>query len=196
MDRAGDRQVPEGSGKQGKMEKTGCNIICGAPTTLAVEGLMIMMYLHLSRNCEGRWDITDDFTASFFHFSLWGTQSAWLYNKKTIRGLYRKGYNGHEFAHTHARNFTKRNNQGSVWKRLQQSWSLPIPMPVTLQQETIRGLYRKGCSCHDFAHAQSLACLSFSVSNKVNVLVIFLGSLLKIFSKKISREVIVQSIAV
>ena len=27
---------PEGSGEQGKMEKTGCEIICGAPTTLAV----------------------------------------------------------------------------------------------------------------------------------------------------------------
>ena len=38
MDRPGIRQVPEGSGKQGKMEKTGCEIICGAPTTLAVKG--------------------------------------------------------------------------------------------------------------------------------------------------------------
>ena len=39
------RQVPEGSGEQGKMEKTGCKIICGAPTTLAVKGLMLMMLL-------------------------------------------------------------------------------------------------------------------------------------------------------
>ena len=38
MDRPGVRQVPEGSGEQGKMEKTGCEIICGAPTTLAVKG--------------------------------------------------------------------------------------------------------------------------------------------------------------
>ena len=30
-------KVPEGSGEQGKMEKTGCEIICGAPTTLAVK---------------------------------------------------------------------------------------------------------------------------------------------------------------
>ena len=37
------RQVPEGRGEQGKKEKTGCKIICGAPTTLAVEGLMMMM---------------------------------------------------------------------------------------------------------------------------------------------------------
>ena len=43
MDRPGVQQVPEGSGEQGKMEKTGCKIICGAPTTLAVKGLMMMM---------------------------------------------------------------------------------------------------------------------------------------------------------
>ena len=38
MDRPGVRQVPAGSGEQGKMEKTGCKIIFGAPTTLAVKG--------------------------------------------------------------------------------------------------------------------------------------------------------------
>ena len=38
MDRPGDRKVPEGSGEQGKMEKTGCEIISGAPTTFAVKG--------------------------------------------------------------------------------------------------------------------------------------------------------------
>ena len=38
MDSPGVPQVPEGSGKQGKMEETGCEIICGAPTTLAVKG--------------------------------------------------------------------------------------------------------------------------------------------------------------
>ena len=45
MDRPGVRQFPEGSWEQGKMEKTetGCKIICGAPTTLAVKGLMMMM---------------------------------------------------------------------------------------------------------------------------------------------------------
>ena len=43
MDRPGVRQVPEGSGEQRKMEKTGCKIICGAPTTLAVKGLMMMI---------------------------------------------------------------------------------------------------------------------------------------------------------
>ena len=38
MDRPGVRQVPESSGEQGKMEETGCKIICGAPTTIAVKG--------------------------------------------------------------------------------------------------------------------------------------------------------------
>ena len=42
MDRPGVRQVPEGSGEQGKMEKTGCKIICGAPMTLVVKGLMMI----------------------------------------------------------------------------------------------------------------------------------------------------------
>ena len=37
MDKLGVRQVPEGSGEQGKMEETGCEIIRGAPTTLAVK---------------------------------------------------------------------------------------------------------------------------------------------------------------
>ena len=38
MDRPGVRQVPEGSGEQGKMEETGCEITYGAQTTLAVKG--------------------------------------------------------------------------------------------------------------------------------------------------------------
>ena len=45
MDRPGVRLVPEGRGEQGKMEKTGCKIICGAPTTLAVKVLMMMMIM-------------------------------------------------------------------------------------------------------------------------------------------------------
>ena len=36
--RPGVRQVPESSGEQGEMEETGCEIIRGAPTTLAVKG--------------------------------------------------------------------------------------------------------------------------------------------------------------
>ena len=38
MDRPGIRQVPEGSGEQEKMGETGCEIISGAPKTLAVKG--------------------------------------------------------------------------------------------------------------------------------------------------------------
>ena len=34
IDRPGVRQVPEGSGEQGKMEETGCKIICGAERPL------------------------------------------------------------------------------------------------------------------------------------------------------------------
>ena len=45
MDRPGVRQVPEGSGEQGTMEETACEIICGGPTTLAVKGQMMMMMM-------------------------------------------------------------------------------------------------------------------------------------------------------
>ena len=38
MDRPGVRKVPEGSGEQRKIEKTGCDVICDAQTTLAVKG--------------------------------------------------------------------------------------------------------------------------------------------------------------
>ena len=47
VDRPGVRQVPEDSKEQRKMEKTGCKIICGAPTTLAVKGLKMMMMMKL-----------------------------------------------------------------------------------------------------------------------------------------------------
>ena len=40
MDRPGVRKVPKGSGEQGKMEETGCEIICGAPSTLSIKGQM------------------------------------------------------------------------------------------------------------------------------------------------------------
>ena len=43
LDRPGVRHVPEGSGEQGKMEKTGCKIICSAPATLVVKKLMMTM---------------------------------------------------------------------------------------------------------------------------------------------------------
>ena len=37
MDRPGVRQVQEGSGESKKMKETGCEVICGAPTTLTVK---------------------------------------------------------------------------------------------------------------------------------------------------------------
>ena len=43
VDRLAVRQVPKGTGEQRKMEETGCEVICGAPTTLAVKGLIMMM---------------------------------------------------------------------------------------------------------------------------------------------------------
>ena len=48
MDRPGVRQVPEGSGEPRKMEETGCEVIYGAPTTLAVrEWVKVKKCLHL-----------------------------------------------------------------------------------------------------------------------------------------------------
>ena len=43
MDMLGVFQVPEGSGVHGNMEETDCEIICSAPTTLVVKGLMMIM---------------------------------------------------------------------------------------------------------------------------------------------------------
>ena len=43
------RQIPEGNGEHGKMEVTGCEIICGAPTTIAVKGQMMMMMMMMMR---------------------------------------------------------------------------------------------------------------------------------------------------
>ena len=42
-ERPGVCQVPEGSEEERKMEESGSEIICGAPTTLEVKGLMMMM---------------------------------------------------------------------------------------------------------------------------------------------------------
>ena len=50
-DRTGVRQVPEGSGEQGKMEETGCEVIYGAPTTLMVKGLMMMLMMMRGMYC-------------------------------------------------------------------------------------------------------------------------------------------------
>ena len=49
MDRPGVRQVAEGSGEQGKIENSGCKIICGAPTTLSVKVMMMMIMMITAR---------------------------------------------------------------------------------------------------------------------------------------------------
>ena len=51
MDRPGVRQVPKGSGELGKIEETGCEIICNAPTTLAVKEQMMMIVRNKSSAC-------------------------------------------------------------------------------------------------------------------------------------------------
>ena len=45
MDRPEIWRVPEGSREQEKMENTGGKIICGAPTTLVVKELMMIMMM-------------------------------------------------------------------------------------------------------------------------------------------------------
>ena len=47
MDRPGVRQASEGSGKQREREKTGCEVICGAPTIRAVKGYVIVKVKHI-----------------------------------------------------------------------------------------------------------------------------------------------------
>ena len=69
MDRPGVWQVPEGSGDQGKMEKTGCKIICGAPATLAVKGLMMMMMF---------WTYFKKFLTTVVSIELWNQLCGYL----------------------------------------------------------------------------------------------------------------------
>ena len=44
----------ENERKQGKREETGCKIICGAPTTLAVKGQMMMMMMMMMMFCVAK----------------------------------------------------------------------------------------------------------------------------------------------
>ena len=39
-------------GKQGEIQKSGCKIMSGAPTTIAVEGLMMMMMMMMMNRRE------------------------------------------------------------------------------------------------------------------------------------------------
>ena len=52
MDRPGVHKVPEESGEQGKMEETGYKIICSAPTTPAVKGLMMMIIVNITEQMD------------------------------------------------------------------------------------------------------------------------------------------------
>ena len=74
MDRPGVQHVPESSGEQGKMKKTGCKIICGAPTTLAVKELMMIIFMMAT---------TDNATQKT------GTK---ILNRKLLRGSLEFGY--------------------------------------------------------------------------------------------------------
>ena len=65
VDRPGVRRAPEGSRKQRKMEETGCEIICGAPTTLAVKGLMMMMMMMMMRSICTLWQQFSFFVCLF-----------------------------------------------------------------------------------------------------------------------------------
>ena len=50
MDRSGVRQVPESSGEERRMGETGCEVICGAPTTATVKGeKKVLPHWNLSR---------------------------------------------------------------------------------------------------------------------------------------------------
>ena len=76
MDRPGVRQVPEGSWEQGKMEKTGCKIICGAPTTLAVKGLMMMMMMTSGLEKTFKLSPSYSFHKSLYHRSLFSNHNS------------------------------------------------------------------------------------------------------------------------
>ena len=57
MDRPGVLEVPKGGGEQGKMEETGCEIICGAPMTLTVKGQMMMMMMMMMTSPVMDWSL-------------------------------------------------------------------------------------------------------------------------------------------
>ena len=87
-DTPGVQQVPKGSGEQGKMEKTGYKIFCGAPTTLAVKGLMMMM-MTMMVFCLSGFSIYETVQSIYFFLSFQNVyasvpgstlkQSLWVY---------------------------------------------------------------------------------------------------------------------
>ena len=69
------RQVPEGDGEQRKMEETGSEIIFGAPTTLAVKELMMMMM----------WQ--GDLCSPYLYLIWAEVLSSMIHNNQNIKGL-------------------------------------------------------------------------------------------------------------
>ena len=73
-------KFPEGSGEQGKMDKTGCEIICGAPVTLMVKGLMMMMVM-IRCTCQSNQSyLTDCGGNIFFQYRSLGKETAALFS--------------------------------------------------------------------------------------------------------------------
>ena len=65
MNRPGVRQVPESFGEQGEMEETDREIISGAPTTLAIKKLMMMM---MTKSCQHEVFISKFLMLMYCHF--------------------------------------------------------------------------------------------------------------------------------
>ena len=70
VDRPGVRQVPEGSGEQRKMEETGCEVICCAPTTPAVKG-EVKVWCPNDPRGQGRGEGEGDSPERLRPFNLW-----------------------------------------------------------------------------------------------------------------------------
>ena len=76
MDRPGVFLAPEGSGELGKMEETGCEIICGTSMTLTVKGQMMMMMTTssdldcTSRSQQCQTILTENFCSSLIKWKL------------------------------------------------------------------------------------------------------------------------------
>ena len=70
MDNPGVQQVSEGSGEQGKMEKAGSEIICGAPMTLAVKELMMMITMMIMMKIKQQNPYTVEFAVTWLNICI------------------------------------------------------------------------------------------------------------------------------